>query len=368
MQNRFPFILFVCAFVAAGMIRAQPAAPALDMQPGLVLVAKVEGQVKLRVVGQPERDLKVDDTVPEKGTINTGNSSSVVLAFSNGATTRLGANTELILETFQMVPLEKQIQVKDLTEEPTRSRTRLKLNRGELVGDVKPLKINDGTGFVVETPVGAAGIRGTVFRIVFTPSGTGQAFFTLNTVSGNVVFQSPGTGGGAGSPGQSATGTGTVTGGLSIPTNQQIEFRVDVTTNAQGQMVVTVLPPPPSATQNIPPAVLQQYATTAKEIAVAVEKAVFAPTPAAAPGTGGGAPGTGTGTGSGGTTGSTTGSTTGGGTGSPTGTGGAGTAGQPGTTTTTTVTGNTSTGGSFTANVTTTPPPPTPPPPRITSP
>jgi hypothetical protein len=370
MQNRFLLFLFACAFLAAGTIFSQPAATDprdAGMQKGWVGVAKVEGEATLTLPGNLVSKLKPNDSIPENGTITTGPKSVVVLAFSNGATTRLGENTEFILQEFRMIPLQVEVKLTDLTAEPTRSRTRLKLNRGELVGDVKPLQINDGTGFVVDTPVGAAGIRGTVFRIVFTPTSSGYAF-TLSTISGRVQFRdlpvsSGGTTQGNTGTGPTVTGSGTGT-GLAIPTGQTISIDVEVTTNAQGQKVIVIPPTPPaSSVIAIPPEVRQQAAVVATEIAAAVQNAVFTPSPPAS-GSGGGT--TGSGTGSGGTTGSTTGSTPG----STTGTGGSGTTGQTGGGQTATVTGTSTTGGNFTATVTTptTPPPPPPPIPRVTSP
>jgi len=55
------------------------------------------------------------------------------------------------------------------------------------VGDVK--KLNSSSSYSIKTPVGAAGIRGTIFRIVFRPSSDGKAFFSISTAEGLVVMQ-----------------------------------------------------------------------------------------------------------------------------------------------------------------------------------
>ncbi|HUR57962.1 MAG TPA: FecR domain-containing protein, partial [Opitutaceae bacterium] len=186
MHNRVLSWLFFCAFAAVVSVRAQaPAAPA-SPPPGLVLVAKVTGTATKTLNGV-RTALKVDDKVEQTAKINTGLESSVVLAFSNGATTQLGADTELVIDEFLQDPFASTIQVANIEEEPSRSNTKLSLNKGELVGKVAKLKRTSGSTFTVQTPVGAAGIRGTTFRIVYRPTGTGQAFnFILTTVEGNV--------------------------------------------------------------------------------------------------------------------------------------------------------------------------------------
>jgi len=54
---------------------------------------------------------------------------------------------------------------------------------------VKKLNKAKGSNFNIKTPVGAAGIRGTTFRLVFTPAADGQTSnFTLSTAEGLVLF------------------------------------------------------------------------------------------------------------------------------------------------------------------------------------
>ena len=318
------FWLFLWALVSVVALRAQaptPAGPATGasavMPPGEVKAVKVSGRVSMTVDGVTTT-LNKDDLVKQTAKINTENNSSVVLAFSNGATTQLGPDTELVIEEFLQDPFPNTIAVASLTDEPTTSRTRLALNHGELVGEVKHLKREKGSRFDVQTPVGAAGIRGTTFRIVFRPQGTGQAFFQLTTAVGEVAFVQPNasgsgtpaggtaTGGatpsGGTAPGNTAptaTGTGTAT-GVSVPQGQEISITVNVTQNAQGQMVVTVLPPPVTATVNVSVASMTAVTQVAKDIAVAVQQTVFTPA-TTTPST----------TGTTGTTGTTTGTTKG---------------------------------------------------------
>ena len=382
MQIRILSWLFLGVLAAVLPLRAQtPAAASVadaPMPPGLVLVAKVTGEVMMTVNGSAPVRLNVDDKIAQSAKINTGPTGSVVLVFANGAQTQISHDSELVLEEFLQDPFGSTVKVAEMTAEPSVSRTKLSLNRGELVGNVKKLNHDRGSKFTVQTPVGAAGIRGTTFKITFRPTGTGQAFnFQLSTVEGNVGFTPPGAGGNAGggnagggnnqgggantgnqnaggTPTATATGTVTgVTGGVAVPQGQEITITVTVTTNAQGQQVVTM---PPNATLpatvSIPAAVVTQVTQVAQEIAVAVQQAVFtssAPAPSSGSGAAGGGQtnsnsGTGggnSGSGGGGTTGSTSGSTTGSTSGSTTGSTGGSTTGSTSGSTTGSTGGNT---------------------------
>lgn len=284
MHQRFLPWLLVCALFATLAAHVQ----AVPTQPGKILVAKAD-HVKKWVKGQ-SFELKVDDVVEQSATVRTEKNGSAILLFSNGATAKLGGDSELVIDEFLQDPFSDQLKVATLDKEPTVSRTKLSLNRGELVGDVK-IRYDEGSEFTVQTPVGAAGIRGTVFRIVFRPDSNGKAFFQLTTASGNVNYTSSTQGQGNGNvpPGTTAQGTANV----GVPQGQEIVINVDVTTNAQGQVVVTVIPPAPTA-NNAPAAAITQATTAAVEIAGAVQNAVF------------------TGSGAGGGTGGPTGSVSGG--------------------------------------------------------
>ena len=101
----------------------------------------------------------------------------------NGSSVRIGADSRLAIEEFKMDPLAAPISNPSaLKAEPSKSKTVLNLSYGEMVGDVK--KLNSSSSYSIKTPVGAAGIRGTIYRIVFRPSSDGKAFFTISTAGG----------------------------------------------------------------------------------------------------------------------------------------------------------------------------------------
>lgn len=164
-------------------------------------VARVAGRiVAVNVVGRvvaknltdgTERTLADNDVLGRQYTVSTGDDAKVVLVFSNGAMLSLGAQSTLSIDEFLQDPFPQEIPLNGLQEEPTTSVTRLNLARGELVGKVKKLRQDKGSSFIVNTPVGAAGIRGTTFRILFRPDATGRVVFTLSTEEGDVVFEAP---------------------------------------------------------------------------------------------------------------------------------------------------------------------------------
>jgi len=176
-----------------GPIHAQvPATPA-SMVVGVIKASNVRGDVRrVNLANLAEAPLQNGDTLTQDNAIVTGTGeSSAVLVFANGSTVRVGHTSRIEIKEFLMDPLQADVpSVAALTREPTKSRTNLRLEYGEMVGNVKTLNHADGSTFSVSTPAGAAGIRGTTFRIVYRPTGNGQAFnFQLSTAEGVVVFQ-----------------------------------------------------------------------------------------------------------------------------------------------------------------------------------
>ncbi len=202
------FVFCTCAFVAHGS--AQTAA-------GLIKVTRVKDMVLRLTADGQSIPLKVGDLVTESDTIKTGPTGETVLVFMNGSSVKLSANSLLKIEEFKMDPLGEDIYVGTLKSEPSVSKTKLYLAEGELVGDVKKLNRDLGSSYTVRTPVGAAGIRGTIFRIIFTPTGNGKAFtFSLVTAEGVVVYDS------------ATDGTTIKSEGLDVPAGKQISVTVDI--------------------------------------------------------------------------------------------------------------------------------------------
>jgi hypothetical protein len=179
--------------------------------------------------------------------ITTGENSRVILVFSNGATINVAADSQLDIVAFRQDPFAGEYSIADaLDEPPARSRTEIYLKRGELVGNVKSLR--DDSTFTVGTPAGSAGIRGTTFRVVFRPTGTGQAFFSVTTLEGDVGV---------------TTHSGETEGPIGVLGAQEIELIVEVD-DVTGE--VTILTPPEEiVAATASPATLEEVSTAAQQ-------------------------------------------------------------------------------------------------------
>jgi hypothetical protein len=173
----------LCAFVATALSLSAVAQTAA----GRIKAAKVEGEVTKISASGSSVPLKAGDELTETDAVLTGKTASVVLVFSNGSSVKVGPASRLAVDEFKMDPLAEDIKISELKDEPAVSKTTLNLAYGEMVGDVK--KLNKSSSYSIKTPVGAAGIRGTIYRIVFRPSTDGKAFFTVSTAEGLVVFE-----------------------------------------------------------------------------------------------------------------------------------------------------------------------------------
>lgn len=237
---------------------------------GRIIVAKATGEVTAtNLSDQSQRKLAVNDILTQNHRVATGKNSQAVLVFSNGATLNLGSESDLAIEEFLQDPFDEKVTVAELREEPASSTTRLRLARGELVGNVKKLRPDQGSSFIVNTPVGAAGIRGTTFRIVFRPEADGRVTFTLSTSDGVVLFEAP------------------ANAGVSVETGNEVAVDVDVTVDVTTGVVSVVSPPVVTAIQAIPAATQASIATVAQQIIEASQNVILSttptPTPAPAP-------------------------------------------------------------------------------------
>lgn len=263
-MNKKLFVwLWLFGFVA---LLCSPAEAQTASLPGQIKAVKVTGTVTATKDGNTITVQSGSD-LGQGYVVNTGKNSSVVLVFSNGATLNLAQETSLAIDEFTQDPFAEEVAVSKMTAEPSTSRTKLNLSRGELVGNVKKLNYDAGSSFNIQTPVGAAGIRGTTFRIVFRPDGTGKAFFSLTTVEGNVVL---------------ASGTVNLPSETSVAENKEVEVLIDVNVDAEtGAVTVAAGSAPPIVVADAAPTSVAAVAAVAQQIATAVATVTFtAPAPA----------------------------------------------------------------------------------------
>lgn len=156
---------------------------------GKIVAAKVRGTVTaFNKADNSTKALRDSDTLSEGYVVTTAQKSSVVLLFANGSAVNLSADSTLSIDEFLMDPFDAKYAVAEAKEEPSTSTTKLSLQRGEFVGNVKHLHRDQGSTYSINTPVGAAGIRGTTFVMALTVTADGKVMFTLGTAEGLVGF------------------------------------------------------------------------------------------------------------------------------------------------------------------------------------
>lgn len=207
--------------IASGLtLLAQDSASEAGLQPGYILVMEVEGDVNiLRGRDSEGSDAVKGANLAAGDTVVTGAGARVALAFSNGSLFEVTENSKFSVQEYLQEPWKFSVDGwKSLESEPTKSRTNVSLEYGELLGKVKQL--DSGSSMQVTTPLGVAGIRGTTFvvRVVRNPDGSPRSA-TVRLAEGRVDFTPQG----GGEPTQ-------ITPGNSVT--------VSVTVAANGQLII----------------------------------------------------------------------------------------------------------------------------------
>jgi ferric-dicitrate binding protein FerR (iron transport regulator) len=133
--------------------------------------------------------VKVDDRVRIGSTLSTGQKSLATLTLSNGATLRLGSESELEVEEFGQAPVAGSPKLAELKEEPSLSRTRLRLLRGDVAVDVKPLKVSRGSSFMLTTAAGTVRLGEGALHARVRMSDLGLGVCTIELQRGAAEFE-----------------------------------------------------------------------------------------------------------------------------------------------------------------------------------
>ena len=184
------FLKFFTMFLFAGLAFAQAPGPNLGKGAAIVVSTKGQVQIKRTDTGRflPSNEVKPGKTISDGHALLTGNESEVVLLLSNGSITTLGSSSELELSEFSQETFKGSgKKLSELETEPSTSKTKLKLAYGDLVFNIK--KLNPGSTFDIESPIGLSGIRGTVGEksIQFNPV-SGEITGTIKMISGWLAF------------------------------------------------------------------------------------------------------------------------------------------------------------------------------------
>ncbi|MDP0500007.1 MAG: FecR domain-containing protein [Verrucomicrobiota bacterium JB022] len=147
--------------------------------------------------------------------VRTGTTATGVLLFSNGIRVQLQPDSELVIEQFTRSSAAPPPA--STSQEEGRSETRLRLNYGQVVGQVD--KLREDSSFEVVTPVGIAGIRGTQFVVTLTRNGDGTFTASLGVKEGLVEFR--------------LAGAGAAAAATLVGANQQVQVSGEVGANGE---------------------------------------------------------------------------------------------------------------------------------------
>lgn len=154
---------------------------------GNVRVVKVKGAVTVTVSGQPTEALKEGTFIQQNHVVKTGKDSQAWLLFSNGTTLTVQPNSTFSVDKFLQTPFDSsKTDYKTIKAEPSVSQTKINVKEGSIIADVA--KLNKGSSFLVGTPVGVAGIRGTLIQVTVTTTAGGSVSVTVNLPEGLADF------------------------------------------------------------------------------------------------------------------------------------------------------------------------------------
>ena len=159
---------------------------------GGIIFIDLHGEVKVKNVSTEQflekNDVQIGKSIHEGYLISSSEDGRVVLLFTNGSTITLSGEAQLNVSEFKQEPFKPKPQaiVGDLEKEPSHSKTKLNLDYGELVFNIKPL--SNGSAFIMESPVGTVRIHGTAGQISLSVDENGNISGGVNVVEGSVNF------------------------------------------------------------------------------------------------------------------------------------------------------------------------------------
>ena len=165
MDKRSFIITLLAVLIADPAIRAQES----NMVEGNIRAVKVDGTAWQLINGSGQRErLGEGDFLRQGNTVETAADGRVVLLFQNGSTIQLQPKTKFSVEAFMVDPFDvEKTDFRQLTAEPTSSVTKIGVNEGVITAKIPKLKRS--SSYDIGTPLGTAGIRGTVVTVSVTP-------------------------------------------------------------------------------------------------------------------------------------------------------------------------------------------------------
>lgn len=160
-------------------------------RPGTMIVTDVAGEAV--TVGETgTAALKLEQRLRAEIGFRTGRRSSVGLELANGTRAKIGSESEVTLPEFWQQPHSQAGKLETWNEEPSPSRTRWVVNRGDLTLQVKPLRVAAGSSLEVEVNAGVVRITEGVLRARVQTTEVGIGLCTLELESGRAELEKPG--------------------------------------------------------------------------------------------------------------------------------------------------------------------------------
>lgn len=180
-------MMWVAAVAAATWAQS----PTMFTRPGSMVVTDVVADATIVEEGK-ERPAVIEERIRAEVVFKTGRRSTLAVEFSNGATIRLGANSEVVVDEFWQQPHSDLRKAAEWKEEPSPSMARLRLVNGDVAATVKRLKTERGASFAIEMVAGVLRVmEGSVSaRVQMTELGLGLC--TVRLGSGVAEFEPAG--------------------------------------------------------------------------------------------------------------------------------------------------------------------------------
>ena len=158
-----------------------------------IIIASVEGDVHSFSL-EDEFKVSLDSSsvgkkFSQKSILSTGKDGKAGLLFSNGALITIKPGSRFYLRKYnqKIVTNAGVTDPSKMEEEPSNSELLAHLDFGELI--VKAPKLNKGSKMVLSSPLGTAGIRGTMFQMMAVRNPlTGDISGGVNLISGDIDF------------------------------------------------------------------------------------------------------------------------------------------------------------------------------------
>ena len=176
--------------LSAAAVSAGRAAEAALTRPGQLTVTAVAGELSVRA-GEKLKPAQVDDRVRVDSRLISGRRSLATLTFSNGAILELGPDSEIEVEELLQAPFTTSLKPVEWKAEPSVSRTRLRLVRGEARVSVKRLLSARGSVFAIVSAAGVASVDDGLLRVQVRMTELGIGLCVVELTRGGGGFFEP---------------------------------------------------------------------------------------------------------------------------------------------------------------------------------